>query len=415
MTERDDLSALVVVITGGAGGQGAEEARTFAERGARVVIADVRDDEADELAASLGEQALAVHLDVADEGEWVAAIEAAEARFGPVTTLVNNAGTGSPALIADETRASFKRVLDVNLVGAFLGMKHAAPSMAKAGGGSIVNISSISGLGGFAGGSAYSASKWALRGLTRSAAGDLAPLGIRVELRRARRHRHADDPRPRPRARGGRRAQQHAPPAAAPRPAGRHRRRRRVPRLRPLELHHRRRLRRRRRLVDRQRGAEAVNGVALVTGGARGQGAAAARAFVRDGWQVVIGDVLDEPGEAVAAELGDAARYVHLDVTDEADWAAAVELAESAFGPLTALVNNAGIIHSTPMLDETLEAFTPRARREPRRLVPRHPRRDPVADAGRRRLDREHLVGGRAAGRAARPPPTPPASGASAA
>ena len=97
-----------------------------------------------------------------------------------MTTLVNNAGTGSPALIADETRASFKRVLDVNLVGAFLGMKHAAPSMAKAGGGSIVNISSISGLGGFAGGSAYAASKWALRGLTRSAAGDLAPLGIRV-------------------------------------------------------------------------------------------------------------------------------------------------------------------------------------------------------------------------------------------
>jgi len=180
MTARDDLSSLVAVITGGAGGQGAEEARTFVERGARVVVADVRAAEAEELAASLGKGALAVHLDVADEAGWVAAIDAAETRFGPVTTLVNNAGTGSPALIADETPASFKRVLDVNLVGAFLGMKHAAPSMAKAGGGSIVNISSISGLGGFAGGAAYAASKWALRGLTKSAAGDLAPLGIRV-------------------------------------------------------------------------------------------------------------------------------------------------------------------------------------------------------------------------------------------
>jgi 3alpha(or 20beta)-hydroxysteroid dehydrogenase len=180
MTARDDLSSLVVVITGGAGGQGAEEARMFIERGACVVISDVRDAEADELAGSLGERALAVPLDVVNEGSWVAAIEAAEAHFGPVTTLVNNAGTGSPALIADETLASFKRVLDVNLVGAFLGLKHAAPSMARAGGGSIVNISSISGLGGFAGGGAYSASKWALRGLTRSAAGDLAPLGIRV-------------------------------------------------------------------------------------------------------------------------------------------------------------------------------------------------------------------------------------------
>lgn len=180
MTARDDLSSRVVVITGGAGGQGAEEARTFVELGARVVVADVRDDEAAAVAECLGERALAVHLDVADEASWVAAIEATERRFGPVTTLVNNAGTGSPAMIATETVESFRRVLDVNLAGAFLGIKVTAPSMARAGGGSIVNISSISGLGGFAGGGAYSASKWALRGLTKSAAADLAPLGIRV-------------------------------------------------------------------------------------------------------------------------------------------------------------------------------------------------------------------------------------------
>jgi 3alpha(or 20beta)-hydroxysteroid dehydrogenase len=180
MTVRDDLSSRVVVITGGAGGQGAEEARAFAERGARVVIGDVREAEATAVAESLGDRALAVHLDVADAGSWEAAIDAAERRFGPVTTLVNNAGTGSPALLADETLESFRRVLDVNLTGAFLGIKLTAPSMIRAGGGSIVNISSISGLGGFAGGGAYSASKWAIRGLTKSAAGDLAPFGIRV-------------------------------------------------------------------------------------------------------------------------------------------------------------------------------------------------------------------------------------------
>jgi 3alpha(or 20beta)-hydroxysteroid dehydrogenase len=176
----DDLSNRVVLITGGAGGQGAEEARTFAALGAAVVVGDVRFDEARALAAEIGGRALAVALDVADASAWTAAVAAVEARFGPITTLVNNAGIGSPAPIADETLASFRRVLDVNLVGAFLGIKHAAPSIARAGGGSIVNISSISGLGGFAGGGAYAASKWALRGLTRSAAADLAPLGIRV-------------------------------------------------------------------------------------------------------------------------------------------------------------------------------------------------------------------------------------------
>jgi 3alpha(or 20beta)-hydroxysteroid dehydrogenase len=176
----DDFSAHVVVVTGGAGGQGAEEARAFAARGARVVVADVRAAEAGEVAAALGERALAVHLDVADERSWADAVATAEARFGPVTTLVNNAGVGSPAALADESLESFRRVLDVNLVGTFLGMKAVAPSMERAGGGSIVNISSISGLGGFAGGGAYAASKWAIRGLTRTAAADLAPLGIRV-------------------------------------------------------------------------------------------------------------------------------------------------------------------------------------------------------------------------------------------
>jgi 3alpha(or 20beta)-hydroxysteroid dehydrogenase len=177
---RDDLSSCVVVISGGAGGQGAEEARAFAGLGARVVIGDVREQAGAALAAELGECALAVRLDVSEPGSWTAAIAAAESRFGSVTTLVNNAGVSSPATIAAESVESFRRVLDVNLVGTFLGIRAAAPAIGRAGGGSIVNIASISGLGGFAGGATYSASKWAVRGLTRSAAADLAPLSIRV-------------------------------------------------------------------------------------------------------------------------------------------------------------------------------------------------------------------------------------------
>jgi 3alpha(or 20beta)-hydroxysteroid dehydrogenase len=170
----------VVLITGGAGGQGAHEARLFVEQGARVVVADVRREAAEAVAGGLGDAALAVELDVTDEDAWIAALAAAEEQFGPLTTLVNNAGVSFPARIVDDTPEAFRRTLDVNLVGAFLGIKHAAPSIGRAGGGSIVNISSISGLGGFAGGGAYTASKWALRGLTRVAAADLAPLGIRV-------------------------------------------------------------------------------------------------------------------------------------------------------------------------------------------------------------------------------------------
>jgi 3alpha(or 20beta)-hydroxysteroid dehydrogenase len=170
----------VVLITGGAGGQGAHEARQFLEDGARVVVADVRRAAADAVAAELGDAAMGIELDVADEEGWIAAVAAAEDRFGPLTTLVNNAGVSFPASIVDDTPEAFRRTLDVNLAGAFLGIKHVAPSIARAGGGSIVNISSISGLGGFAGGGAYTASKWALRGLTRVAAADLAPLGIRV-------------------------------------------------------------------------------------------------------------------------------------------------------------------------------------------------------------------------------------------
>ena len=167
-------------MTGGARGQGAAEARAFVRDGARVVIGDILDAEGEALAADLGDAALYVHLDVADDKLWSDAVAAAETAFGPVTALVNNAGVIRTSPVTEEGVDSFRRVLDVNLVGAFLGIRAVAPSMARAGGGSIVNISSMAGMSGARGTAAYSSSKWGLRGLTKTAAIELAPDGIRV-------------------------------------------------------------------------------------------------------------------------------------------------------------------------------------------------------------------------------------------
>jgi len=170
----------VAFVTGGARGQGAAEARAFVRDGARVVIADIRDEEGEALAAELGEAARYVHLDVADEDQWRAAVGAAEAAFGPVTALVNNAGVIRSLPVTEETLDGFRRILDVNLVGAFLGVRAVAPAMTRACGGSIVNVSSIAGLTGARGTAAYTASKWGLRGLTKTAAIELGGSGIRV-------------------------------------------------------------------------------------------------------------------------------------------------------------------------------------------------------------------------------------------
>jgi len=170
----------VAFVTGGARGQGAAEARAFVRDGARVVIADIRDEEGEALAAELGEAAHYVHLDVADEDQWRAAVGAAEAAFGPVTALVNNAGVIRSSPVTEETLDGFRRILDVNLVGAFLGVRAVAPAMTRAGGGSIVNVSSIAGLTAARGTAAYTASKWGLRGLTKTAAIELGGSGIRV-------------------------------------------------------------------------------------------------------------------------------------------------------------------------------------------------------------------------------------------
>jgi 3alpha(or 20beta)-hydroxysteroid dehydrogenase len=175
------LDGRVVLVSGGARGIGAAVARAVVEEGGRVVIGDLLDDEGAEVATGLGdERARFVHLDVTNGDQWRDAVAAAESAFGPVSVLVNNAGIVRWGMIADLDPAVWHEVLGVNLTGVFLGMQAAIPSLRRAGGGSIVNISSVSGLVGFPMQSAYTASKWGVRGLTKSAALELARDGIRV-------------------------------------------------------------------------------------------------------------------------------------------------------------------------------------------------------------------------------------------
>jgi 3alpha(or 20beta)-hydroxysteroid dehydrogenase len=174
------LEGKVAIITGAARGQGEAEARLFVAEGARVLLADIRDEEGEAVASDLGDAAAYVHLDVTDAAQWEAAVAHAEERFGPVSVLVNNAGILHFAPIDRTDPEDFERVLRVNVHGVFLGIRAVTPSMVRAGGGSIVNISSTAGLQGLPSLGAYVASKWAVRGLTKTAAMDLGPKGIRV-------------------------------------------------------------------------------------------------------------------------------------------------------------------------------------------------------------------------------------------
>ena len=174
------LEGKVAIITGAARGQGEAEARRFVHEGASVLLTDVLDDEGQAVAESLGERAAYRHLDVCDEDEWIAAVADAEERFGPVTILVNNAGILDFSSIEHQDLDKFRRVIDVNLIGTMLGIKSVTPSMRRAGGGSIINISSNAGMNGLPGLGAYVSSKWAVRGLSKSAAMDLGRRGIRV-------------------------------------------------------------------------------------------------------------------------------------------------------------------------------------------------------------------------------------------
>jgi 3alpha(or 20beta)-hydroxysteroid dehydrogenase len=174
------LDGKVAVISGAARGQGEAEARLFAEEGATVVLGDVLDERGAAVAAEIGESARYVHLDVRDEPSWANAVATAEREFGPVTVLVNNAGILRFSTLMDTPVSQFREVFEVNQVGPLLGMQAVVPSMLRAGGGSIVNISSTNGLSGFPATISYTATKWALRGMTRTAAMELGPLGIRV-------------------------------------------------------------------------------------------------------------------------------------------------------------------------------------------------------------------------------------------
>ncbi|MFI2410616.1 glucose 1-dehydrogenase [Streptomyces sp. NPDC018947] len=171
----------VVLVTGGARGLGAATARTLVAEGAKVVIGDVLAPEGRALAAELGAaDALFVELDVTGEAAWRAAVARTEEAYGPVTGLVNNAGMVHRCPVEDLTEADYRRVVDVNQVGVFLGMKTVLPSMRAAGGGSIVNVSSVGGMIAFPYILGYTASKWAVRGMTKAAAQEFAPHGVRV-------------------------------------------------------------------------------------------------------------------------------------------------------------------------------------------------------------------------------------------
>jgi 3alpha(or 20beta)-hydroxysteroid dehydrogenase len=162
----------VALISGGAQGMGAEDARALIAEGAKVVIGDILDEKgqalADEINAETPDSIRYVHLDVTQADQWDAAVSTALEAFGTLNVLVNNAGTVALGKIGEFDMAKWQKVIDVNLTGTFLGMQASVEAMKAAGGGSIINISSIEGLRGAVMVHPYVASKWAVRGLTKS-------------------------------------------------------------------------------------------------------------------------------------------------------------------------------------------------------------------------------------------------------
>lgn len=168
----------VAIVTGGASGMGEAHVRRFVEEGAKVVFTDINQDAGSKMAEELGENSLFVKHDVTDEAGWQAVVEKTEAVFGPVNILVNNAGISMSKSIFDMSLEDYKKIVNINQVSVFLGMKSVLPSMQKAEGGSIVNISSMNGIVGGAVG--YTDTKFAVRGMTKAAALQVGHLGIRV-------------------------------------------------------------------------------------------------------------------------------------------------------------------------------------------------------------------------------------------
>jgi 3alpha(or 20beta)-hydroxysteroid dehydrogenase len=170
----------VVLISGGAQGMGASHAQMLVAEGAKVVIGDILDDKGKALADELGEAARYVPLDVTEADQWDAAVTVANSEFGGLTGLVNNAGIVALGKIGKFDMAKWQKVIDVNLTGTFLGMQAVVESMKVVGNGSIINVSSIEGLRGAPMVHPYVASKWAVRGLSKSAAIELGKFNIRV-------------------------------------------------------------------------------------------------------------------------------------------------------------------------------------------------------------------------------------------
>ncbi|MEM9174967.1 MAG: glucose 1-dehydrogenase [Myxococcota bacterium] len=174
------LDGKTIIITGAAQGMGAVHARCCVEEGARIVLTDLQAEAGSALAAELGEAACFVEQNVTNEADWDRAIGEATTRFGGIDGLVNNAAIWWTKPVLEEDAASLMKMLEVNVVGTWQGVRKVAPKMAERGGGSIVNLSSIAGTRGIPEHAAYGASKWAVRGLSKVAAAELGPMGVRV-------------------------------------------------------------------------------------------------------------------------------------------------------------------------------------------------------------------------------------------
>ena len=178
MAER--LAGKVALVSGGARGMGASHVRMLVAEGAKVVFGDILDDEGKAVAAELGDEARYLRLDVTKPEDWEAAVATAISEYGGIDVLVNNAGIINVGFLEDYAISEWQRILDVNLTGVFLGIRSVVKPMKEAGRGSIINISSIEGIAGTIACHGYTATKFGVRGLTKSAAMELGPSGIRV-------------------------------------------------------------------------------------------------------------------------------------------------------------------------------------------------------------------------------------------
>ncbi|MFA5494020.1 MAG: glucose 1-dehydrogenase [Porticoccaceae bacterium] len=174
------LQGKVAIVTGGSRGMGEATVRRFVEEGAKVVIGDVLDEQGQALAAGLGDSCRYHHLDVTSEEQWAEVVDFTVQAFGGVDVLINNAGILHVASVRETVLADFQRIIGINQIGPFLGMRAVIEPMKKRGKGSIVNISSLEGFRSKNGLMAYSATKWALRGMTKAAAMELGAYNIRV-------------------------------------------------------------------------------------------------------------------------------------------------------------------------------------------------------------------------------------------